>query len=74
MHPLARLFDNNRAWVRGQSLEVHGWIYGLSDGLLRDLGVGAARADQIGPRVETALAQAGLRGGRVAPINNGVRR
>ncbi len=27
------------AWRRGQSLSVHGWIYGLRDGLLRDLGV-----------------------------------
>lgn len=26
------------AWARGQALEVHGWIYGLRDGLLRDLG------------------------------------
>jgi carbonic anhydrase len=27
------------AWARGQSLAVHGWIYGLRDGLLRDLGM-----------------------------------
>lgn len=25
------------AWERGQSLAVHGWIYGLQDGILRDL-------------------------------------
>jgi carbonic anhydrase len=25
------------AWARGQELAVHGWIYGLRDGLLRDL-------------------------------------
>jgi carbonic anhydrase len=25
------------AWQRGQELAVHGWIYGLQDGLLRDL-------------------------------------
>jgi len=25
------------AWERGQPLAVHGWIYGLQDGLLRDL-------------------------------------
>ena len=25
------------AWDRGQELSVHGWIYGLHDGLLRDL-------------------------------------
>jgi carbonic anhydrase len=27
-----------QAWQRGQPLAVHAWIYGLSDGLLRDLG------------------------------------
>lgn len=25
------------AWSRGQKLEIHGWVYGLKDGLLRDL-------------------------------------
>lgn len=29
----------NEAWERGQQLSVHGWIYGLQDGLLRDLKV-----------------------------------
>jgi carbonic anhydrase len=29
------------AWTRGQQLTVHGVVYGLSDGLLRDLGVRA---------------------------------
>ena len=33
------------AWARGQRLTVHGFVYGLEDGLLRDLGVSvAARA------------------------------
>lgn len=27
------------AWARGQALTVHGWIYDLRDGLIRDLGV-----------------------------------
>ncbi|MFA5353570.1 MAG: carbonate dehydratase [Thermodesulfovibrionales bacterium] len=27
------------AWERGQELTIHGWIYGISDGLLRDLGI-----------------------------------
>jgi carbonic anhydrase len=25
------------AWERGQELHVHGWIYGIADGLARDL-------------------------------------
>jgi len=26
------------AWARGQTLRLHGWVYGLHDGLLRDVG------------------------------------
>jgi carbonic anhydrase len=33
------------AWRRSQALAVHGWIYGLQDGLLRDLGVTATGRD-----------------------------
>jgi carbonic anhydrase len=37
------------AWRRGQSLSVHGWIYSLQDGLLRDLHVTASKpADTLG--------------------------
>jgi len=32
------------AWSSGQPLEVHGWIYGIRDGLLKDLGVSIANA------------------------------
>ncbi len=27
------------AWGRGQQVAIHGWIYGVSDGLVKDLGV-----------------------------------
>ena len=27
------------AWARGQTLALHGWVYGLKDGLLQDLGM-----------------------------------
>ena len=36
------------AWARGQSLTVHGWIYGLKDGLLRDLGISVRDAGEQG--------------------------
>ena len=32
------------AWERGQALSMHGWIYGLTDGLLRDLDVTTTEA------------------------------
>jgi carbonic anhydrase len=35
------------AWRRGQPLTVHGWIYSLADGLLRDLGLTVERAEQL---------------------------
>jgi carbonic anhydrase len=35
------------AWRRGQPLEVHGWIYDVSDGLLHDLGVAVSGPEEI---------------------------
>jgi carbonic anhydrase len=47
------------AWERGQSLTVHGWIYGLKDGLMRDLGFTVHRPEDFAPRYEAALAALG---------------
>lgn len=33
------------AWQRGQDLAVHGWVYGLKDGLVRDLDISVSTAD-----------------------------
>ncbi len=35
------------AWGRGQELAVHGWIYALEDGLLRDLHICVRSADEL---------------------------
>ncbi len=43
------------AWARGQSLHVHGWIYGLKDGLIRDLGVSTNNADEMFPIHDAAI-------------------
>jgi carbonic anhydrase len=34
------------AWERGQQLSVHGWIYGLKDGRIRDLQTTVGAADE----------------------------
>ena len=35
------------AWARGQSLHVHGWVYSLANGLVKDLGVSIGRVEEI---------------------------
>jgi carbonic anhydrase len=35
------------AWERGQSVVVHGWVYGLHDGLLQDLKISVAKAADV---------------------------
>ena len=44
------------AWRRGQSLAVHGWIYSLQDGLLRDLGLSVTRDDALEGTYDRAVA------------------
>ena len=44
------------AWARGQALAVHGWIYGLQDGLLRDLHTTLTAADEVAGAYRAALA------------------
>jgi carbonic anhydrase len=49
------------AWARGQSLTVHGWIYRLDDGLLRDLGLCVRRSAEVRPGIEQAVARLAVR-------------
>jgi carbonic anhydrase len=37
------------AWARGQELAVHGWVYGLEDGLVKDLNVCIESSSQVQP-------------------------
>jgi carbonic anhydrase len=43
------------AWARGQELAVHGWIYGIKDGLLRDLDICITNQDELEAVYEKAL-------------------
>jgi len=44
------------AWERGQDLTVHGWVYGLRDGMVRDLEFSSTSADEASARYVAALA------------------
>jgi carbonic anhydrase len=44
------------AWRRRQRLVLHGWIYDVHDGLLRDLGCTAANPSELAAACEGALA------------------
>ncbi|AXY41491.1 carbonate dehydratase [Halomonas sp. JS92-SW72] len=35
------------AWQRGQEVSVHGWVYGLADGRVKDLGCSISGLDQV---------------------------
>ena len=43
------------AWRDGRRLQIHGWIYGLKDGLLRDLGVSRDGAATLGEAVSAPV-------------------
>jgi carbonic anhydrase len=43
------------AWERGEEVTVHGLVYGLDDGLLRDLGIAVSSAGEIDERRAAAL-------------------
>lgn len=42
------------AWTRGQELSIHGWIYDLRDGLIRDLRTSVANEAEVGLCAEAA--------------------
>ncbi|MBI2308352.1 MAG: carbonate dehydratase [Rhodocyclales bacterium] len=44
------------AWNRGQELTIHGWIFGLTDGLVRDLGISIDTPGNVQAIYEKALA------------------
>lgn len=56
---VARTTIVQTAWQRGQELVVHGWIYGLEDGLLRDLGVSIDCAEGLAAAYDGVIGSSG---------------
>jgi carbonic anhydrase len=50
------------AWARGQSLTVHGWVYSLHDGRVRELGMDVDSPEALEPSYLNALEQVQRRG------------
>ena len=55
---VARTTIFQSAWQRGQELAVHGWIYGLEDGLLRDLRISIDNAEGLAAAYQGAITNA----------------
>nr|WP_315251184.1 carbonate dehydratase [uncultured Duganella sp.] len=45
------------AWERGQDVTVHGWVYGINNGKLQDMGLAVSALDQLAPAVAQRLAK-----------------
>lgn len=45
------------AWARGQEVVVHGWVYGLHNGLINDLRMSVSSSDQVLSAYEAGLNQ-----------------
>lgn len=43
------------AWKRGQELTIHGWIYSLQDGLIRNLKISTANDTELSPNYWRSL-------------------
>lgn len=45
------------AWARGQEVVIHGWVYGLKNGLINDLCMSVSCSDDVVPAYDQAVAQ-----------------
>lgn len=45
------------AWARGQAVMVHGWVYGLHNGLINDMRMSVASADALADAYAEALSR-----------------
>ncbi len=49
------------AWERGQVVTLHGWVYGLKDGLLQDLHMTVRNNADVDKAYRKAIAEVGMR-------------
>lgn len=49
------------AWKRGQKVTIHGWAYGIHDGLLRDLDVTATNRETLEQRYRHGISNLKLK-------------
>ncbi len=52
------------AWARGQTVSVHGWVYSLFDGRVRQLGIDVNSSEQLMPAYQKAIAAVPPKGKR----------
>ncbi|MEH6576003.1 MAG: carbonate dehydratase [Amphritea sp.] len=45
------------AWTNGQEVTVHGWVYGLNDGLVNDLDFDASRQEEVDEEYRLAISK-----------------
>lgn len=43
------------AWDRGQNVRIHGWVYGLSDGLMQDMNISVDSRNEINEKYHQAI-------------------
>jgi carbonic anhydrase len=55
------------AWARGQNVTLHGWVYGVHDGLLQDLHMTVTGEDDL-----DALYREAVSGVRLVPRHSGI--
>jgi len=55
------------AWARGQPLTIHGWVYGLRDGLIRDLDTTASSPEEATAAYKAAIDAMNTRGATSVP-------
>jgi len=46
-----------QAWANNQEVTVHGWIYGLRDGLINDLEFNASNAEEVAEQYQLAMSK-----------------